>query len=72
MLQKPGQWSGVEVMHDGTAVAKIRTGDGNNWSMAATVVTLAMTSGEDVWVEHIVESDSNTLYGKTFPRFRDI
>ncbi|XP_045165712.2 complement C1q-like protein 4 [Mercenaria mercenaria] len=69
MLMNPGHWAGVEIVKDGVAIAKIRTGDSKQWTMAGTSVTTEMMAGEDVWVQHIAESDSNVFYGQSFSTF---
>ncbi|XP_045165295.2 complement C1q-like protein 4 [Mercenaria mercenaria] len=69
MLMNPGHWTGVEIVKDGVAIGKLRTGDSAKWTMAGTSVTAELTAGQDVWVEHIAESDSNVFYGQSFSTF---
>jgi len=69
MLMNPGHWAGVEIVRDNTPVAKARTGDDAKWSMATAVVTLYMKAGQDVWVEHIAESDNALIYGQDTSAF---
>ena len=50
-------------------MAKTRSGDSSYQTMGLNAVTLELKSGDDVWVRHIRESDSNYLSGETFPTF---
>jgi hypothetical protein len=54
---------------DGVPIAKLRTGDSAQWTMAGKTVTAELNAGQDVWVEHIPESDSNVFYGQSFSTF---
>lgn len=54
---------------DGNPVAKVRSGDSAQYSMAGTSVTVELTTGQDVWVEHIPESDSNAILGQSYTTF---
>ena len=50
-------------------MAKTRSGDSSYYTMGMNVVALQLTAGDDVWVRHIRESDSNYLSGQGFPTF---
>lgn len=54
---------------DGNSVAKVRSGDSAQYTMAGTSVVVTLKAGQDVWVEHIAESDSNAILGQTFSTF---
>ncbi|WAR26743.1 hypothetical protein MAR_012447 [Mya arenaria] len=66
---RAARWAGLEIMRDGQAVSKVRTGDNSQYSMAGTTVTLELKAGQDIWVQHIAESDSNAIDGAMFPTF---
>ena len=51
------------------AVAKTRAGDSSYYTMGMNVVTLQLRAGDDVWIRHIRESDSNYISGYGFPTF---
>ncbi|KAH3819207.1 hypothetical protein DPMN_120940, partial [Dreissena polymorpha] len=69
LYMRGARWAGLEIVREGVAVSKVRTGDGSEYTMAGTTVTLALRAGQDVWVRHIDESDSNAIDGETFPTF---
>ncbi|KAL4226523.1 hypothetical protein ACF0H5_014508 [Mactra antiquata] len=69
MVVVGGYWVGIEIVKDGVPIGKLRTGDSAQYTMASTTVNVEMMKGEDVWVEHLPESDSNKFYGKTMSTF---
>lgn len=54
---------------DDSPVARVRSGDSSDYTMAGTSVTVKLRAGQDVWVQHISESDSNAILGQSFSTF---
>ncbi|KAL3852120.1 hypothetical protein ACJMK2_015803 [Sinanodonta woodiana] len=69
VLSSGGSFIGAEIVKNGEPVAKARTGDASYYTMGTNIVTLQLQKGDDVWVEHINESDSNKLEGQSFSTF---
>ncbi|KAK3600628.1 hypothetical protein CHS0354_031542 [Potamilus streckersoni] len=69
ILSNGGNFIGAEIVKNGEPVAKARTGDASYYTMGTNIVTLQLQKSDDVWVEHISETDSNKLEGQLFTTF---
>ncbi|KAL3852115.1 hypothetical protein ACJMK2_015798 [Sinanodonta woodiana] len=69
VLSSGGNFIGAEIVKNGEPVAKARTGDASYYTMGTSIVTLQLQKGDDVWVDHISETDSNKLEGQSFTTF---
>ncbi|KAK3609820.1 hypothetical protein CHS0354_029860 [Potamilus streckersoni] len=69
VLSQGGNFIGAEIVKNGEPVAKARTGDASYYTMGTNIVTLQLQKGDDVWIEHISETDSNKLEGQSFTTF---
>ncbi|KAH3881290.1 complement C1q tumor necrosis factor-related protein 3-like [Dreissena polymorpha] len=56
-------WIGLELVVDGQAIARVKTGDNGYYNQATNVVSARVTSGSDVWVRHMTVSDNNRVVG---------
>ena len=53
----------VDILHNRSLLAKLRTGNDNQWHTATNNIIVRMKKGDDIWVEHDkTTSDSNRLY----------
>lgn len=53
----------VDILHNNNLLAKLRTGNANQWNTATNTVIARMKKGDDIWVQHDkTTSDSNRLY----------
>lgn len=55
---KSTMWIGLELVRDGTVIARVKTGDNGYWNLGTNVITIRLNAGDDVWVRHMTDTDS--------------
>ncbi|XP_053377484.1 complement C1q tumor necrosis factor-related protein 4-like isoform X2 [Mercenaria mercenaria] len=64
-----GKHTGMEIVKNGESVAKTESGDSSYYTMGTNVVALDLKAGDEVWVRHIDQSDSNIINGQSHTSF---
>ena len=52
---------GLDLVKDGTVVGRIKTGAYGYRDVGTNIINLYLDSGNDVWVQHSTDSDSNKV-----------
>ncbi|XP_060576103.1 cerebellin-1-like [Ruditapes philippinarum] len=64
-----GKQTGMELVKNGEPMAKTVSGDNSYYTMATNVVDLDLKAGDEVWVRHANQSDSNYINGESHTSF---
>lgn len=54
-------WAAVELVKNGVAVGRVKTGDYGYWAVGTNIVNIRLATGDDVWVQHITNTGSHIV-----------
>ncbi|KAL4226398.1 hypothetical protein ACF0H5_014381 [Mactra antiquata] len=69
VLNRPGISTGLEIVKNGISCTKVKSGDDSYYTMGTNAVALDLQAGDEVWVRHVNESDSQTINGEGYTTF---
>ncbi|XP_052778403.1 complement C1q-like protein 4 [Mya arenaria] len=69
VLNRGGVSTGLSLVLNGEAVTKVQSGDSSYYTMGTNAVALKLVAGDEVWVRHTDQSDSNSIQGESTSSF---